>query len=181
MIIFTILHLFGVVVGFGAAISSDFLALIAYRDGKLNRSEIKLLSAGSKLVWFGLGIILSSGLLIFLSKPLVYLYSTKFLAKMLIVVAIAINGLFLHLVLLGPIVKRLKTVSSVGLTNQQKRWLPVLVSISFCSWFFALILGSLRSLPYGVSEILTVYFAVIVLCVVGSKILLTTKLLGRHF
>ena len=141
-------HVFGVIVGMGSALISDFMFFSSVRDGEVSDTEVRFLNLGSKLVWAGLTIAVIFGALLFYTNPIFYLHSDKFIAKMTIVGVLIVNGLsfkFLHMPSLIKTNGRITT--------------GILVSgaISTISWLSAFILGSFHSIPYDFFLIMTVY------------------------
>ena len=149
----TILHLFGLALGMGAALVSDAIFFHSTKDKKIIKTELGILDLGSKLVWLGLFILLISGLGLLITNLDVLLYSSKFWAKMTIVLTLSLNGLFFHHLHL-PWIKATKgkKLNSFTSFKQKRSWLLVGGAISSVSWFSALVLGSLRNigLSYGV-------------------------------
>lgn len=151
-------HLFGLALGAGGAFVSDALFLHLIRDKKLQRHEIAILRITSKLVWAGLFLLVVSGIGLFLQDPERLLQSSKFLAKMIIVFILTANGLIFHNVHL-PFFDALqgRALARTPGMLRARRWLSVSGAISGTSWTAALILGSLKQVPFAASEILTVY------------------------
>jgi len=156
--IWTIAHLLGVAIGAGGAYLGDVLFLSSVRDGVISHTEFSFLKRTGLFVWLGVGILTLSGAGLFFLDPSYYLGSSKFLAKVSIVVVIVINGVVFHLVHF----KMLQRLIGIELkTSQEFRRTSATLfasgAVSVISWTSALILGSLRSLPFSVSEILSVY------------------------
>lgn len=177
--VITIFHLLGVVIGFGAAISADFLFFMFVKNLKLSRYEIYTMGLVSRLVWLGLALIFISGLGLFLSNPSGYLSSSKFLLKMLVVTVITLNGIFLHFY----VKPHLKIVDWESSHNDKKRRLRKIAfasgAISFNSWMLALILGSLKSIPLSVSAGMLSYSVFLVCVVVVSQVF--ERVFSRYF
>jgi len=169
--IWTILHLLGVVVGFGAAITADTLFFKFLKDLKLSKGELDVMSWVSKVVWIGLSIILLSGILLFLSNVQGYLASSKFLIKMFIVLFIALNGTLLHFY----IKPRLKLIDWESAKHDKKRRIRKISfaagAVSFNSWMLALILGVLDSIPIKFSVALLLYLGFLSVVIAASQIL----------
>jgi hypothetical protein len=155
-------HLFGVAVGAGGAYVSDALFFASIKDRKLESVELRLMKVASLLVWTGLGLLLLSGTLLALTDPAKYLVSTKFQAKMTIIVILTINGIIFHLhhipFLDGILNKHLSIISK---TRFRRSSLLVSGVISFTSWTSALILGSLPTLPLSYITIMAIYTSII--------------------
>lgn len=168
--LWTILHLFGVVLGAGGAYLGDTLFFFSTRNGVLSAVELSFLKRMGSFVWVGLALLLVSGIGLFLLDPERYLASSKFLSKMVIVAVIAANGVIFHTVHF-KVLKSLIGVPFRSSKEFRRKGLFMLMSgaVSVVSWTSALVLGSLRSLPFTVGEILGVY-AVMVLCAVSAAL-----------
>lgn len=158
----TIIHIFGAVIGAGGAYLSDAMFFMTVKDHRINKTEFKFLILGSVFVWAGLITLYISGALLFFSDPDYYLNSDKFLAKFTIVLILTINGFFFHKWHL-PILHRHQDVHlpTSKEFNKNQKLLVISGVLSVVSWTSALILGSLRDLPYSYLSIMTIYFGVI--------------------
>lgn len=169
--VFTIAHLLGVVIGFGAAIVADFLFFRFVRNFKLSNGEIYVMGLVSSLVWAGLFLIILSGILLFLTNPVAYSESSKFLVKMMIVAVITVNGSFLHFY----IKPRLKNIDWLSRADDERRRTRKLAfaagGISFNSWFLAMVLGALKSIPLSFGMAALIYVAFIACVVAGSQMI----------
>ncbi len=167
--IFGIMHLFGVVVGFGAAIVADFLFFRFVSNFKLSNSELHVMGLVSGLVWAGLSLILVSGFLLFLTDTELYLNSSKFLIKMFVVIVITINGSFLHFY----VKPRLKMIDWKSKTPGEGRKIRKLAfaagAISFNSWLLAMVLGSLKSIPLDIDAAVLFYVCFLLVLILISQ------------
>lgn len=157
------LHVFGAVLGMGAALMGDLVFLTSAEDRKLSHDEIRLMNAIGNAVWAGLFLLAVSGALLFFRDPSSYLLSSKFIAKMIVVAIIALNGIILH----AYHMKNLRGVLGIhfpGDKNFMKNASLMAVSgvISVVSWFTALILGVSAGSTLAFWQILIVYIGVIV-------------------
>lgn len=147
-VIVTIIHILGVVIGMGAAFVSDFLFSFYSHNKKLSHSETYTLRVLSNIVWFGLIIITLSGIGLFLSDIEKYMASTKFLAKMSILVILVLNGYVLNRYISKSMIKRgfLSYHKYTGL----RKLAFACGAISVISWLSILSLGvtSQIHLPY---------------------------------
>lgn len=174
---YTILHVFGAVIGAGGAYVSDAMFFATVKDRVISKGELKFLKIGSTFVWVGLAILLLSGLLLFSTDPSGYLQSDKFLIKMFIVLAIFVNGLIFHAKHLPRMNRHADHhYPSSDEFVRSKKFLVASGAISMSSWTLALILGGLRSIPIDFTVALIGY-VVIEIVIVGISILLSKKLL----
>jgi hypothetical protein len=161
--VIVILHLVGLALGAGAAFFSDFLFTHSLKDRKFTTDEFVIIKLASKVVWLGLGLLLLSGILLFLSNYEGYLDSTKFLSKMTIIWLLALNGVIFHIKhipLIGQVVD--KDITKEKDFIESSRSFFVSGAISGVSWMAALVLGSLNSVPLGYLTIMAIYGLVLV-------------------
>ncbi|MEX0933471.1 MAG: hypothetical protein WDZ74_01825 [Candidatus Paceibacterota bacterium] len=178
-IVYVTLHVFGVAIGAGAAYMNDIIFMSSMKDRVLSSVEIRILSLLSKVVWFGLGLLVVSGILLFLLDPVTYSVSTKFLAKMTIVAVLLINGVVFHRAHL-PLLKSIENKVLTNYSRFQKGSSLLVVSgaISIVSWSFAILFGVLRVIPYSYVTIMSVYVGV--MCVaIGVALIVRKKFLAR--
>lgn len=91
------LHLVGLALGLGGAFVADWSFFKTLRRAdRITPDEVNWMRSFSQVVWIGLIVLTASGIGIFLTDTEKYLHSTGFLFKMLLVVILVINGLFLN-------------------------------------------------------------------------------------
>ncbi len=167
-------HLVGVVIGFGGAIMADIFFFKFLKDFKISDDESKLLHSFSQIIWMGLGIIITSGILIFLTNPDGYLESSKFLAKMFIVGVIAINGFFLNILISPNLTKipfgEIATPEEKKFRNFRKLAFG-LGAISATSWWITFALGVTTFIPLPYYLIIGAYFFILLGAVISSQIM----------
>lgn len=171
--LYTILHLLGIALGVGGAFTSDALFFTMWKDRVASADEVRMMKAGSRIVWLGITLLFVSGLLLFSLNPAHYLSSGKFLAKMSIVLVITANGVFIHLRHLSLF----ERLMGVRLTDSMEfirhsRGLFVSGALSATSWLFALVLGSWRTIHYSYSTIMCAYLVAILF---GVTVALITR------
>ncbi len=139
-------HIVGTVLGVGGATFAEINIIKALKDGKVSPDESGLMHSTYTTIRLGFFILLLSGF-----GFLVYyrlegmeglLYSAKLWAKMTIVGLIGINAVLL-----------------------QMRMVPLLwgSAISLTAWYAALVLGSMRGLPYSYFSILAAFAVSVVI------------------
>jgi hypothetical protein len=171
--ILIITHLLGVVIGAGSAFMTDAMFFNSIKDRRISNTEMSFLRLGSKMVWIGILIIVASGATLFFRSPQEHLASARFMAKMTIVAIIIINGAVFHFFHL-PHLQRHTEIHFPSSPEFMKRvpFLSISGVISMVSWVSAIFLGSLRSLPFSYSQVISVYVAIIVF---GSIVALSLK------
>lgn len=171
-----VIHIIGLGFGFGGAIASDFMFIHALRDWKINQTEFGFLKLASRIVWTGVILLALSGIGMFLFSPSSFISSPKFMAKMTIVGILVINGFIFHYKHIPLIGKNTdKDLPSAKEFVSKSRALFISGAISMVSWFSALVLGALRSVPLSYISIMLIYggvlaFAILVAMAVCSKV-----------
>lgn len=174
--LYTILHIFGAIIGAGGAYMSDFMFMFSIKDNKINHTEYKFLQAGSFFVWFGIILAIISGALLFSLRPEFYLQSDKFLAKMTIFAILVINGIFFHKLHMPVIhAHKNKEFNQVKKLKKERSWLIYSGVISMVSWTFAVVLGAWRTIPYSYSQILETYLVFLILGMIFGRIIFHKK------
>lgn len=167
-----IFHIFGVAIGAGAAFMSDVIFLSSVKDRVFTEAEVRILKLMSTMVWIGLGILIISGGFLWATSSYDLLSSSKFLAKMTIVLILTLNGLLFHNMHLPAIA--LREDKPILESARFVARIPLLVAsgaLSVVSWMSALVLGVLGSLPFSYFEIMSVYFlAVFVATAIGFAV-----------
>jgi len=91
------LHFIGLALGLGAATVSDFSFFRNLRMGdRISPETVNWMRSFSTVVWLGIGLLTLSGAGLFLLNPSKYIHSTGFIVKMIFVLILIINGLFLN-------------------------------------------------------------------------------------
>jgi hypothetical protein len=139
------LHLVGLALGLGGATTGDLLTLRRMvRGGPFPTDQLKDLSW---VIWIGVAILTASGLLLFAMKPTSYIHNSGFVAKMIVVGVLILNGLVLH----------------GRLSNLRLSTTTLLIgSISSVSWYAAMAIAMFRSKVHlSVVDYLSIYLMAI--------------------
>ncbi len=164
----TIVHVLGVVIGMGAALISDFLFSFYAHNKKLSHFETRTLRVLSNTVIFGLCIIIVSGVGIFLLDIDKYMNSTKFLAKMTILLVLIINGFILHSYISKSMIKK-GFLSLHKYTNIRKLAFAC-GATSIVSWCSLMSLGVIDSITFSYTTLITIYISILVFSILISLI-----------
>lgn len=125
-------------------------------------TELKFLKHGSRMVWAGLGLLVLSGLGLFSLTPDFYLGSSKFLAKMSIILIIIVNGLIFHFVHM-PLMEKHKS-EDLAKSKEFRRGSAAIIAsgaVSVISWTATVILGVAPELPFDYWTIMALYLVAI--------------------
>ncbi len=164
--VLTIFHLFGVVFGAGGAAASDIMFFSSVKDHKITKTEARFLHLGSMMTWFGLALLALSGLGLFMTNPEGYMQSSKFIAKMIIVAIITLNGAIFHYDHIPWLHKHVDMpLVSADQFTRKAPFLIISGAVSVTGWLAALILGSLRMIPFTVPQALGGYAVFLLIAV----------------
>ncbi len=166
---FLMVHIVSATLGVVVALGTDILFSFYSLDKKLTVKEVGRLDFISKTIWLLLTLIILSGLAIFLSDPLTYIASAKFLAKMSVVAVITINGYVLYRVV-QPHLRHRGFLT--GKSEQRVRQIAfVCGAISLTSWLsaFGLALAKNITLTYG--ELIGIYGVIVIGAIIVSLVI----------
>lgn len=175
-----ITHIFGVAFGVGGAFASDVIFLKSIKDGRITKTEMGFIVLGSSMVWIGLVILVLSGIGLFLLNPEGYLASSKFMAKMTIVVILTVNGFIFHI---SHIPRFLRHVDQFFHSSDEfmrnRPFIIVSGALSLISWSAALVLGVFKSVPLSYTTIMGIYLLVVIIAI-SIGFFLKRKILPDH-
>lgn len=164
-----ILHVLAMALGLGAATLTDIFFFKFLKDSRISEDEAQMLSTLSEIIWLALGVAILTGAALFLPDATAYIDTPKFLAKMVIVAVIVLNGAFLNLYIAPKLVK----ISFAephhhkeGELGRARRIAFALGPVSVVSWYSAFILGSLpATTPLSFLAFLKIYILLLVMAV----------------
>lgn len=165
---FILLHLLGVGIGMGSALSSDWMFMKSVRDEVISHKEFEFLKTASMFVWIGLGLLILSGVFLVILSP-GFLESSKFLAKMTVVGVIIVNGIIFHTSHIPRMLRhRGEHFPSSDEFRRKSRFLYISGAVSASSWIYTLVLGGLGSVPYSYVSIVGLYLVVLAIAVASA-------------
>ncbi|MEP3673412.1 MAG: hypothetical protein ABJM86_10715 [Hyphomicrobiales bacterium] len=148
-----IMHLVGLMAGFGGALYTDYLMITRGILRPLEKNTITEIKRLSHFVTFGLIMLWASGAALTLeivnTNPQ-FLTNEKFWAKMVIVSALTINGFFIHFYVLKEAKKSLNKRLLIDSSLPVVIVLATCGSLSFTSWVTPFILGKAPEFSYVV-------------------------------
>jgi uncharacterized membrane protein len=168
------LHVLGVCVGLGGATITDVLFFKFLKDFRISNKEADVMRTLSHVIIGALVLILLSGMALYAGDMAKYNMSHPFIAKMIIVLVLTINGMVLH-EYVSPKLVRLSFAAHHHPTPKLRalRHLAfALGAVSATSWYFTFFLAMLKTLlPDGILayQILTFYAAAVFLGVSVSQ------------
>lgn len=179
--VIVIIHALAAAVALGAATITDIFFFRFLKDYRISESENALMKTLSGVIWLALGVIILSGIGLFIPESERLLQSSKFLLKVVAVAVVTINGVCLNLVVTPKMMSLDFTGGSDGITDlrNMRRLSYALGGISIVSWYLIFILGSLRSIPIKFGTALVLYICVLVGVVIGSQIM-DRRIVGKY-
>ena len=159
-------HLIGLAFGLGGATVADFMFFKAVKMGdRITAETVERMRSISKVVWTGLGLLSLSGIGMFLQNTSSLLHSSGFIAKMIFVTILIVNGMFLNLYTTA----RLTTFNfSKIYTTRDAAWKArklsfVFGAVSTVSWYATLCIAQFKdTVKLPVYGYLSIYAAVLV-------------------
>lgn len=148
-----IVHLVGLMLGFGGAVLTDIIFLKCVRNSRAGRTLMLVMKTASSLVIVGYLMLLVSGIVLLSTGSEV---TNKFYAKMIVVLVIGINGTVANLVIfprLSRKIYRRENTISISFLHQ----LSVVAAVSGVSWIAALILGAWKTTNWPIMAWVVVY------------------------
>ena len=183
-------HQASLVIGLGAALFLDIYLAQFLKHRVITQHTLDLVRFGSQLVTWGLAAIWATGgailLYYYLWAPEL-LQNPKIWAKLIIVLGLTINGLFIHRYAFNGLRNCLvQNPPAQGLLKVALTFLP-LAAISVVSWGFAFLLGAFKELnnTYDAASLLSFYFTVLAMVytalLIGCALMrLRTRVTGRQ-
>ncbi len=170
--VIVILHALAAALGMGTVLVTDVFFMKFLQDYQISESEADVLNTLSQIVWFALALLIISGVGLFLPTTAAYLIKTKFLAKVIVVGVIVVNGVLLNLLIAPKLVKisfHEETVDHPGQLHHLRKMAFAFGAVSIVSWLTTFILGSVRTINLSTGGILGIYLFIIVIAVIGSQ------------
>jgi len=167
-----LLHGFAAALGVGGATITDTLFFKYLADGRISNKEASTLKTLSTVIWFSLGLLVITGVGLYLPEKEILAHSSKFLAKMITVGVLVINGVALNLIV-SPRITKIDFDNESNVKNEKNTLLRhvafALGAVSIVSWYFVFILGSLRNISSEFHRIILVYLLAIIISVLASQ------------
>lgn len=170
--IVVILHAFAAALGVGSVTLTDVFFFRFLKDYRISHDEASIMDTISDVIWFALVLLVVTGIALYIPSSEALLVSTKFMAKMVIVGVVIINGVALNMLVAPKLVKISfgeEHVEHDGEMHQLRRLGFALGAVSLTSWYATFILGSLRSIPLSSLAILGIYLGILCIAVIGSQ------------
>jgi hypothetical protein len=163
-----LIHLLGLIMGFGGAILADMLILKGAILNPIEHKTIVMVRSLSHIVFVGLGVLWISGILLVSIRvsadPNVWM-NQKIWAKVIIVSILTINGILVHNIALGRLEKRLAQKLFSTSRPYELAGLSLIAAVSSVSWIVPFVLGVATEFNFTVRAlgILIVYAMMVVI------------------
>ncbi len=171
--IVVILHAFAAALGVGAVTMTDLFFFKFLKDYRISHDEASIMDTLSDVIWFALVLLVVTGVALYIPSSDALLISTKFMAKIIVVGVVIVNGVALNMLVAPKLVKISfgeEHVEHDGEMHQLRRLGFALGAVSLVSWYTTFILGSLRSIPLSSIAILGIYVGILCFAVIGSQV-----------
>ncbi len=172
--IIIIIHALAAAVGLGAATVSDVFFFKFMKDYRISENEHEMVKTLSNVIWAALGLIVLTGIGLFIPKSEILLQSTKFLIKMTGIGVLIVNGLFLNLLVSPRLIEitfREDHNHKDGELHLLRKLSFVFGSISIVTWYGVFVMGLLPSIPVDYRTALMLYILLLCFAVTGSQIM----------
>lgn len=163
--IIVIVHALSAGIGVGAVLATDYLFVKFLRDYRITKKEVETMKGMSEVIWIALTLLVLSGIYLASTKAGVP-ENTKFILKMIVVGIIIINGVVLNLFItprLHKIAFHEDHLHRNDVPDKVRKIATACGAISIFSWLLAFVLGSIRKIPFSVSEGILYYLLIIIL------------------
>lgn len=167
------LHLLGFAIGVGGATVTDVFFLKFLKDFRISKTEADFMRTLSRILWMGVIILSITGLGLFLLDPVRLLSSAKFISKMVVVMVLLLNGVFLHFAV-APSLRRIafhENHPHAEKLRQIRQRAFISGGISIVSWYYAFFLAVSRFKTITLSGYLSLYILLLVAAFAGALLM----------
>ncbi len=174
-------HMLGLAFGLAGATITDVFFFRFLRDFRISQWEAEIMRTLSQVIWFGLAILVISGIGLYLPQASALNQSAKYLVKMIVVVVIIVNGAFLNLMISPQLVHISfgeRHHHMRGELHRIRKIAFALGAVSLTSWYSAFVLGVLRSTTLGFWTLLALYVGMLAVMVGVSQLM--ERLIARQ-
>lgn len=164
--IIIVLHALAGAIGLGAATVGDIFFFRFLKDYRISENEKATMGIISNIIWFALGMIVITGVGLFLPRAIEILSSTNFLIKIVGIVVLVVNAVVLNLIIspkLTSITFEERIDHGIKNLHATRRLAFALGATSISSWYVVFILGVLPTITTPFYR--AFFFYVLLLCV----------------
>ena len=168
-----ILHALAAAVGVGVTTVTDVSFMRYLKDFRIDAVESRSMRMYSQLIWFALGLLIITGIGLYLPEAARLHESSKFLVKVVAIAVITLNGVVLNL-FVTPRLGKVRFEAKPGEMTPRSRVVRQIIyasgSISIVSWYVTFILGSVSSVPLPFPNLLGIYLGLVLIGLIGSQL-----------
>ncbi len=168
-----VLHALAGAVGVGTATITDILFFKFLKDYKISQSEHDLMNTLSNVIWFALGLIVITGIGLYIPESERLLNSSKFITKVTAVFVLILNGVMLNLIVSPKLMEITFGAEHEHIKGELKTLRKLsfaLGAISISSWYLVFILGSLKKIPVTPKMGILLYFVLLLVAITFSQL-----------
>ena len=168
-----IVHALAAAVGVGATTVTDVSFTRYLKDFRIDQVESKSMEMYSQIIWLALGLLIVTGIGLYLPNTEILNESSKFLVKVIAVGVITLNGVLLNIFVTPRLTKMSFAAYKKELTPGMRRTRSIIFAsggVSIVSWYLVFILGSLRSIPLTFGLGLVGYAGLVLAAIIGSQL-----------
>ena len=171
--VIVIFHALAAAIGVGSATITDIFFFKFLKDYKISEGERTTMDTLSGVIWVALGVLVITGVGLFIPNSDELLQNSKFIVKVVGVLVLIINGMLLNLII-SPKLMEISFGEDKLETKEELRFMRRLAlalgGVSISSWYMVFIMGSIRKIPISTSEGLGMYGALLVLVIIFSQV-----------
>lgn len=167
-----LLHAVAAAIGVGAVTITDVFFFRFLKDYRISHDEAEIMHMLSNVIWFALGMLVLTGIGLFIPAQAALLLKSKFIMKMFLIVVLVINGVLLNFMIHPRLVEISfgeDTVQHPGELHHLRKLAYAFGGISLISWYSVFILGSLKDVPFTFLQLLAGYGLMITIAIVASQ------------
>lgn len=167
-----LVHALAAAVGVGATTVTDVSFTRYLKDFRIDQIESANMRMYSQVIWLALGVLILTGIGLYLPEAARLGESSKFLVKVIAVGVITLNGIVLNLFVTPRLTGMSFAAYKRDLSPALRKARTIMFAsgaVSLASWYLVFILGSLRSIPLTFGMGLVGYVGVLVAAIVGSQ------------
>jgi uncharacterized membrane protein len=165
-------HAIAAAIGVGAVTITDVFFFRFLKDYRISHDEAATMQVLSNVIWFALGLLVLTGIGLFVPNAAELLAVPKFLIKQLLVLVLIGNGIMLNLVIHPRLVHISfgeAKVDHPGEMHHLRRLAYASGGISIVTWYSVFILGSLRNIPLSFGQLFSIYAILVAVAIAGSQ------------
>ncbi len=174
-------HFVGLALGLGGATLLDLMMLRFCLRGRIQPETYSIFTFSSKIISIGLHILWLSGLgflFFYALYDLAKLYNPKVHAKIVVVMILMVNGVFIHNVILPTIRNQIGKPLFEGLSLTKQNIFMISGAVSAVSWYVPLALGVFSQFNNSVPAVTILSAYLLLILFAGTAISLVLHLLG---